>query len=97
MALRRVERPEEMALGVESLERRQRAARERLERLLSTVTAGPSEAVDSDPKGPENQPHQYTYKPNLYPEPDTVMAPEACKSLAGSAGIVASRPVPPAV
>ena len=75
-ALRRVERPEEMALGVESLERRQRAARERLESLLSAVTAGPSEAVDSDPKGPENRPHQYTYKPSLYPEPDTVIAPE---------------------
>ena len=85
MALRRVERPEEMVVGVESLERRQRAARERLEILLSVVTAGPSEAVDSDPKGPENRPHQYTYKPNLYPEPDTVMAPEACESLAGSA------------
>ena len=78
MALRRVERPEEMVLGVESLERRQRAARERLESLLSAVTAGPSEAVDSDPKGPENRPHQYTYKPNLYPEPDTVVAPETC-------------------
>ena len=85
MALRRVERPEEMALGVESLERRQRAARERLESLLSAVTAGPSEAVDSDPKGPENRPHQYTYKPNLYPESDTVIAPETCKSPAGSA------------
>ena len=62
-ALRKVERPEEMALGVESLERRQRAARERLEILLSSATAGASEAVDSDPLGPENGPHQYTYKP----------------------------------
>ena len=33
-ALRKVERPAEMALGVESLERRQRSARERLEILL---------------------------------------------------------------
>ncbi|HEX7199629.1 MAG TPA: helix-turn-helix domain-containing protein, partial [Dongiaceae bacterium] len=33
-ALRRVERPTEMLLGVESLERRQREARERLEALL---------------------------------------------------------------
>ena len=63
-ALRQVERPEEMALGVESLERRQRAARERLENLLSAATTGASEAVDSDPKGPENRPHQYTYKPS---------------------------------
>ena len=74
-----------MALGVESLERRQRAARDRLEFLLSAVTAGPSEAVDSDPKGPENRPHQYTYKPSLYPQSDTVIAPEECNSPAGSA------------
>jgi replication initiation protein RepC len=83
-ALRQVERPEEMALGVESLERRQRAARERLEILLSAVTAGPSEAVDSDPKGPENQPHQYTYNPSLDPKPDTVIAHDECKSPGGN-------------
>ncbi len=75
-ALRGVERPEEMVLGVESLERRQRAARERLEILLSAVITGPSEAVDSDPKGSENGPHQYIYKPSLNPEPDTVIAHE---------------------
>ena len=40
-ALRKVERPEEMTLGVESLERRQRSARERLEMLLSGVAAMP--------------------------------------------------------
>ena len=66
-ALKQVERPEEMALGVESLERRQREARERLENLLAVPMAGPAEAVDSDPKGPENGPHQYTYKPSLNP------------------------------
>ena len=75
-ALRKVERPEEMALGVESLERRQRSARERLENLLPQVAPRRSEAVNSDPKGPENGPHQYTYKPSLYPEQDTVMASE---------------------
>ena len=74
LALRRVERPEEMALGVESLERRQRSARERLENLLFWRLRQASEAVNSDPKGPENRPHQYTYKPSLYPEQDTVMA-----------------------
>ena len=72
-ALRKVERPEEMALGVESLERRQRAARERLEILLSKAGSGASEAVNSDPLGPENRPHQYTYKPSPDPEQDTVM------------------------
>jgi replication initiation protein RepC len=91
-ALRRVERPAEMVRGVESLERRQRAARERLEILLSAVAAGLAEAGDSDPKGPENRPHQYTYKPNLDPESDTVIAPEDCSSLAGEA--VPSRATP---
>ena len=56
-ALRGVERVEEMELGVTSLERRQSAARERLESLLGVV--------DSDPKGPENRPHIYNYKPSL--------------------------------
>jgi hypothetical protein len=55
-ALKRVERPAEMVLGVESLERRQRATRERLEMLLVATKAGPSETVDSDPLGPEYRP-----------------------------------------
>ena len=83
-ALRTVERPAEMALGVEGLERRQRAARERLENLLAAATAKPSEAVDSAPLGPENRPHQYTYNPSLDPKPDTVMAREKCNPPAGS-------------
>lgn len=82
-ALSKVETPAEMALGVESLERRQRAARERLENLLSAVTAGSSEAVDSDPLGPENRPHQYTYKPILNPKTDTVTAQEERSSATG--------------
>jgi replication initiation protein RepC len=83
-ALSKVETPAEMALGVESLERRQRAARERLEILLSVVTGGPSEAVDSDPLGPENRPHQYTYKPAADPKTDTVSAQKDCGSAAGA-------------
>jgi replication initiation protein RepC len=79
-ALRTVERPAEMLLGVESLERRQRAARERLEVLLSATTAGPSEAVDSDPLGPENRPHQDTYNASPNPQADTVIANEGCNS-----------------
>jgi replication initiation protein RepC len=55
-ALRTVERPAEMLLGVESLEQRQRAARERLEVALEVGRVGSSEAVDSDPLGPENRP-----------------------------------------
>ena len=84
-ALRTVERPAEMLLGVESLERRQRAARERLETLLAATWVGPAEAVDSDPLGPENRPHQDTYKPSLNPQADTVIAAEGCSAPAGSA------------
>jgi replication initiation protein RepC len=80
-ALRKVERPEEMVLGVESLERRQRSARERLENLLAQATPIVSGAVETAPKQPENRPHQYTYNPSLNPEQDTVIAPEQCKSL----------------
>ena len=56
-ALKRVERPAEMLLGVESLERRQRAARERLEMLL-VCDQGRSfrRKTDSDPLGPEYRP-----------------------------------------
>jgi replication initiation protein RepC len=92
--LRKVERIEEMALGVESLERRQRAGRERLEMLLSVVTAGGPEAVNSDPKGTENRPHQYTYKPTLYPEQDTVVADEGCSAPAATAVSDPATPEP---
>jgi replication initiation protein RepC len=91
-AFRKVERPEEMALGVESLERRQRTARERLEILLSSTVEGVPEAVDSGPLGPENRPHQYTYKPSLNPDQDTVIAKEKCKSTA--AGTVPEQAPP---
>ena len=75
-ALRRVETPEEMAVGVQGLERRQHAARERLQNLLAALARDVSEAVNSDPSQSENGPHQYTYKLNLNPEQDTVIASE---------------------
>jgi replication initiation protein RepC len=53
-ALRRPERPETMALGVERLERLQKVARERLAGLLK--------AVDSDPWGPKTDPTNITTK-----------------------------------
>jgi replication initiation protein RepC len=59
-ALRDVERPDEMETAVNSLERRQSAARERLEILLGVV--------NSAPKEPENRPHQYNYKSRLDPK-----------------------------
>jgi replication initiation protein RepC len=91
-ALRKVERPEEMMLGVESLERRQRSARERLESLLSKVESDARESTFSGPKGPENRPHQYTYKPSLNPEQDTVIAHE--KSSSGGGEAIAPNPTP---
>jgi replication initiation protein RepC len=94
-ALRRVERPEELALGVGSLERRQLEARERLENLLATMAQNVAEVVDSDPKGAENGPHQYTYKPSLYPEQDTVMASEVCRADRGEDGTQPQTPVAP--
>ena len=83
-SLVKVERLEEMEIGVVSLERRQREARERLENLMPKPPEPVTEAVDSDPKGPEYRPHQYTYKTPSYPEQDTVMASEGCKSGAES-------------
>ena len=80
-----------MALGVESLERRQRSARERLENLLSQATAGALETVDSAPLGSENGPHQDTYNPTLNPLSDTVIANERCSAAAGEAAATAHR------
>ena len=65
-ALKRAERPDDMEMGVTSLEQRQRAARARLEMLLKDVKKIPS--------GVKNEPHQYTYNPNPYPSQDTVIA-----------------------
>ena len=75
--------PAAMLLGVESLERRQRQARERLEVLLVATRAGPSEAMDSAPLGPENRPHQDTYNSSPNPKVDTVNASEGCNPPAG--------------
>jgi len=94
-ALKRVERPDEMTLGVESLERRQRSARERLENLLSQAMAQPSERADSAPLGPENRPHQDTYNPTLNPQTDTVIANEECSAAAGEAVPAQAAPEPP--
>jgi replication initiation protein RepC len=85
VALRKIERLEEMTLGVESLERRQRSVRERLEFLLSTIESGSQDSVNPNPLGPENRPHQYTYKPNLNPEQDTVLAQEQSSRTGGEA------------
>jgi len=81
-ALKAVERSDEMEVGVISLERRQRLAREQLETLLGVV--------DSSPKGPENQPHYNNYKPTSYPQEDTVIAAKGCNG--GGEGPDPSQP-----
>jgi replication initiation protein RepC len=86
-ALKAVESPEEMEAGVKSLERRQQAARERLEHLLGTVEIGPKE--------PENRPHIYNYKPNLNPEQDTVITAKKCSGEAETRVSQSSTPVQP--
>src|SRR5258708_29899046 len=85
-ALKDVERSDEMAVGVESLERRQAYGRERLEALLGIV--------DSDPMGAENRPHYNNYKPTPDLQEDTVIASE---DRSGAGGTVSSHnpaPVP---
>jgi len=86
-ALRAVERVDEMAMGVTSLERRQRAARERLEVLLGTV--------ETVPKQPENRPHQYNYNPTTNPDEDTVIAATECSGAGGEGVSQTPAPVPP--
>jgi replication initiation protein RepC len=85
-ALKEVERVDEMELGVTSLERRQNAARERLEALLGVV--------DSDPKGTENRPHYNNYKPNPYPQEDTVIAAKDCNGRGEGPALLSQAPEP---
>jgi replication initiation protein RepC len=79
-SLQKVERLKEMALGIASLEQRQLAARERLENPLATISEPVSEDVNSDPRGPENRPHNTTTKNPLNPEQDTVIPSEGRNS-----------------
>jgi replication initiation protein RepC len=86
-ALRAVERVDEMEAGVTSLERRQTAARERLETLLGLV--------ETDPMGAENRLHIYNYKPSLDPNKDTVIAAEECSGAGGEGVAQSPAPVQP--
>ena len=88
--LRKVENPDEMAIGVASLERRHREAREGLESATFQVEESSSKGVGSDPLGSENRPHQYNYKSNLNSKKNTVIAHEGCKS----GGELPSHPAP---
>jgi replication initiation protein RepC len=83
-ALRAVERPDEMEAGVKSLERRQTAARERLETLLQIVEMSPS--------GVKNDTPIYNYNSTLNPEQDTVIAAEKSSGAGGTAVPQSSAP-----
>jgi replication initiation protein RepC len=83
-ALRAVERIEEMEAGVTSLERRQQAARERLETLLGTVETVPKEA--------ENRPHIYNYNTALNPNKEQVIAANRCSGDGGT--VLSQSPTP---
>src|SRR5689334_28620 len=76
--LRRIETLEEMAFAVGRLERWQREARERLENRLAEAEPAATESSYTGPKGPEYQPHQYTYNINEDLTPDTVLAHKDC-------------------
>jgi replication initiation protein RepC len=73
--VRLLEQPEEIAISVDRLERRQTEARRRLEQLLETVSP--------DPKGPENTPHNIPTKEAIYSKENTVMASKECSSPQG--------------
>jgi replication initiation protein RepC len=73
-----------MESGVTSLERRQQAARERLEALLGTV--------ETAPKEPENRPHIYNYNPTSNLNKDTVIAAKGCSGAGGTS--VSQLPAP---
>jgi replication initiation protein RepC len=92
--LRTVERAEEMEIGVASLERRQREARERLEMQLAPPVQIVPETVDSDPKGPENRPHQYNYKTSSDSLEDVIACEESKSGGAASVSHV-TLPVRP--
>ena len=83
--LKVVDRVDEMETGVASLERRWQAARGRIEVLLGTV--------DSDPKEPENRPHQYNYNQTSNLLEDTVIAAKKCNEAGAAPSSPPQRPV----
>ncbi len=80
-ALRRVERLDEMEIGVHALERRLAEAQKRMEVQLAELRKD----VNQDPQGTDSGPHIYTYKPSLNLNPDTVMA---CEKSSSESGVV---------
>ena len=91
-SLSKVERSEEMAIGVASLERRQEEARQRLESMVAEAASSSSEPVDSYPKGSENRPHTTTTN-ELLNSKNTVMAYEEGRSRVATDGSNTEPPV----
>jgi len=75
-ALKRVERLDEMEIGVAGLERRRLEAEQRLQ----TQLAKDNESVSKDPVGTDSGPHIDTYKESLNPKKDTVIVSERSSS-----------------
>lgn len=95
-ALRKVESPAEMALGISSLEQKHQEARKWLESATVQVPVDTSESVNSDPLGPENRPHYYNYKSNHNPYKDTVIASEKSSSrTVRPSPVTSDQPEPP--
>jgi replication initiation protein RepC len=84
--LKGVDRLETMEEGVVGLERRQYAARARLEMLIQDVQKTCS--------GVKNEPHEYTYNRTPYPSQDTVIAANNSSELAGPSGSQRPEPEP---
>ncbi|MGE4482999.1 plasmid replication protein RepC [Acidocella sp.] len=89
--LRQIEVSERLAHVVSELESLAATAREALEIALTYGTSKPADVqatVNMSPKGHENVPHHYNYKPTLNPLQDTVMA------LGRSSALPATPPPP---
>ena len=87
------ERSDVLAFGVTRLEDRHGDLRQRLESLIAARqgTGSAQKDVETDPKGPENRPHQYRYKSDPDPEQDTVSGIEKSSPAAVGAGATAER------
>lgn len=83
-AVKSAGRADEIALGVSGLERRQKAARERLEGLLRDV--------DMDRLRAGNGPHQHNYNSTPDPQEDTVTAAEKCSGGGGGSDASGTGP-----
>ena len=87
-SLQKVDRIEEMALGVVGLERRQREARDRLESLIAPINHPQEdhvESVDIDPKGPEYRPHNTTTNESSNSKNTVIASEESESGASGSA------------